>query len=497
MPVPMTRPWRHPKTGIYWLRKRVPDELRPIVGKREEKQSLRTKDVGEAKVRLVQALVALDARWANLRRGSAVLTEVEAHKLALPVYHRWIEQHAANPTEQSFWDTEIWSAGPWGTTLKRVAFIGYRIEQMRRLCFETADDILAKAGVVTNTTGRERLAFAVSASMQRASLTLQKLALGEHLEPASKVAGSVPFAAAPASYVKIDTIFADWALERNPAPKTRHEWERIFGELKTFLGHDNAAQIKSADLNGWKAKLLAAGRRPKTIRDVKLAAVRAILQWAVDNDRLPTNPAARVTIEVKRSPSERKRSYTDSEARLILRQAREESNPVLRWIPWVGAFTGARVAELCQLRKEDVIKIDDVWCLKITGDAGSVKTSNAERIVPIHSALIDERFVDFVERASAGALFKELPINRFGSRATSGTKLVGRWIRKLGITDTRISPNHSWRHRMKTLARVYEFRRDIEDALIGHAPDNVGDEYGEYRVLALQRELEKIPPIIA
>ena len=41
-------PGSHPKTGVYWLRKRVPDALQPFVGKREEKLSLRTQDRLEA-----------------------------------------------------------------------------------------------------------------------------------------------------------------------------------------------------------------------------------------------------------------------------------------------------------------------------------------------------------------------------------------------------------------------------------------------------------------
>ncbi len=49
MPLAMARPWKHPKTGIFWLRKRVPDDLRPLVGKREEKRSLHTRDPAEAK----------------------------------------------------------------------------------------------------------------------------------------------------------------------------------------------------------------------------------------------------------------------------------------------------------------------------------------------------------------------------------------------------------------------------------------------------------------
>jgi len=40
MSLAMSRPWKHPKSGVYWVRKRVPDDLLKLVGKREEKRSL-------------------------------------------------------------------------------------------------------------------------------------------------------------------------------------------------------------------------------------------------------------------------------------------------------------------------------------------------------------------------------------------------------------------------------------------------------------------------
>ncbi len=53
--------------SIYWLRLRVPDELRPLVGKTEIKKSLKTGDLREAKLRARYERVRLDAEWALLR----------------------------------------------------------------------------------------------------------------------------------------------------------------------------------------------------------------------------------------------------------------------------------------------------------------------------------------------------------------------------------------------------------------------------------------------
>ena len=58
-----------------------------------------------------------------------------------------------------------------------------------------------------------------------------------------------------------------------------------------------------------------------------------------------------------------------------------------------------------------------------------------------------------------------------------------------------IAPNHSWRHRLKTLARRHELAPDIVDAITGHSRKTVADSYGEFPIEALHRELTKIPTI--
>ena len=75
MPLAMARPWKHPKTGIYWLRKRVPDDLLRLVGKREEKRSLGTRDPVAAKRLHAAALADIELRWSNLRSPPMVLSE--------------------------------------------------------------------------------------------------------------------------------------------------------------------------------------------------------------------------------------------------------------------------------------------------------------------------------------------------------------------------------------------------------------------------------------
>src|SRR5690349_14189393 len=61
MVLAMARPWKHPKTGVYWYRKVVPAHLRAAIGKTEIKRSLRTKDPEKAKHRYPDVAANVDA----------------------------------------------------------------------------------------------------------------------------------------------------------------------------------------------------------------------------------------------------------------------------------------------------------------------------------------------------------------------------------------------------------------------------------------------------
>ena len=213
------------------------------------------------------------------------------------------------------------------------------------------------------------------------------------------------------------------------------------------------------------------------------------------NRKIAGNLAERVTIESKQKRSEAKRSFTDEEATIVLRAAASSSDPVRRWVPLLCAYSGARVSEVCQLRVQDIRLIDGVWCMAIDPEAGSIKTESSERAVPLHPAVIDSGFLGFVSAAGSGPLFKSLPLDRFGRRGGNGTKVLGRWVRSLGLADPRLSPNHSWRHRLRTLARRHGLAPDIADAITGHGRRRVADNYGEFEMAAVLRELKKIPAI--
>jgi hypothetical protein len=384
MPLAMSRPWKHPNSGVYWLRKGVPEDLRKLVGKREEKRSLQTRDPVQAKRRHAEALAEIEGRWANLRAGPKALTEREAHQLAVAVHDRWLQQHLENPSQQTAWNVDLADrlfAPP--RKLKSYDILdpdfeasvdpeSRQIARMEKWCFEIADERLAAHGLLVDETSRRVLAGAIAAALQRASLTLASLAKGG-TPTANIFSGVGPAAQSPAVLrppVAFKQLVDGWAAERRPVAKTKYEWSRVVRQLEAFLGHGDAQRLTGENLIDWKRSMVEADLRPKTIQDAKLAPLRAILKWGVQNKLIPLNQADGISLDVRSKQGEKKRSFTDEEAKLILRAALAEKDPVRKWVPWIGAYSGARISEICQLRSEDVIQINDIWCMKLDPAAG-------------------------------------------------------------------------------------------------------------------------------
>ena len=84
MPLAMSRPFKHPRSGVYYLRKGVPEDLRELVGKREEKRSLETRDPAEAKRRHAEACQS--ARGPDADRHAKLLIHLAVEGSLLDAY---------------------------------------------------------------------------------------------------------------------------------------------------------------------------------------------------------------------------------------------------------------------------------------------------------------------------------------------------------------------------------------------------------------------------
>jgi len=314
--------------------------------------------------------------------------------------------------------------------------------------------------------------------------------------------------------VPLMQTFDAYAAEQGIKPSTASEWRSMLAALVAFIGHDDAASLTEQEIDHWRdALLLEPGRggkrrSPGTVKGKYLCALRATLAWAVEKRLITKNVAMNVKVRVPKKIKSRDRDFTQNEAQIILKSSRlpypsrsEFDRLARRWIPWLCAYTGARVNEISQLRGSDVEQLDGIWTIRITPEAGTVKNGEA-RHVPIHSHLIEQGFIPVAQAAGNMPIFYDVGrITRPGI-ANRYYKKVGErlrdWIRlEVGITDLNVQPNHGWRHTFKTRAIDAGIPERIADAIQGHAPRSVGQSYGAVSLQAKRNAIEAMPRFLS
>jgi len=161
------------------------------------------------------------------------------------------------------------------------------------------------------------------------------------------------------------------------------------------------------------------------------------------------------------------------------------------------SLLGAR-RELTQLRAQDIEQRTCGPILRITPDAGTVKTGKA-RAVPIHPHLVEMGLMEYVEAVKArlgpqGPLFYRSQTRASRKHpAVRARERLAEWVRKLGVTDPGIQPNHAWRHAFRTRASRAGIEKRIRDEICGHAPGTVADRYEHPTVEDMAEALKRFP----
>jgi integrase len=506
----MATPYQHPKTGVFWFRKAVPKRLRDKIRATIIQRTLHTKDIKEAKIRFLAVAAEVEAHWASLGADKSRLSHKQVLGLAREFYDWQVAQHEENPGAAAKWQAEIEkqrkrSESVNGRPLRPAANLAVYLREVRLFLDERKihieeDDLfpVAQAAVKAGRYAKE---------------TLANYADGDYSE--HPAAARMPKWTPPAQARTVDgrapltiAYFDKFAKESDLAPGTIKRWKPLLKKLSARIGSEDLSRTTPDDVIAWKDALLEAGVSQVTIRDGHLASARSFYGWAVANRRIDKNPLDGITIKVPKKIKLRPLSLSDDEARLILSEslrapdnrASHEFSDAKRWIPWIMAYTGARVNEITQLRGQDVfsrmIGGAEVWVMRITPEAGNVKNREA-RDVPLHPHLVEQGFIDFVTRKGSGPLFFDPRRRRHGTELYPQNHKVGEklaeWAREIGVEDPEVHPNHGWRHRFKDVAMKVRMVSRICDAIQGHAPRTEGEKYGEAPLDAKWNEILLLP----
>jgi integrase len=301
--------------------------------------------------------------------------------------------------------------------------------------------------------------------------------------------------------VDLDDLLAGWWTEAKTLGRKKSTYRVYAGvvtRFKEFTKGKDASSITKQDVIDYKDFRLTTASG-KTVLDHDIAGLKAVFRWSTDNLKIQANPAEGVTFRPSKKQKLRESEYSDSEAVAILSLASSyiakpgelpQTASAKRWLPWLAAYTGARITELAQARKGDFWQADSGWwVMRITPEAGETKNNEA-RIVPLHQHLIEIGFIAYVMSCS-GPLF--VRSEKFG--VPIGVVGVVNRLREFlaPAVPSGIFPNHAWRHRVKTQFRDLGVDKVVGDVIQAHALTGASANYGSVSLQAKCAAIAKLP----
>jgi integrase len=515
---------RHPRLvkrgDVFYYRASIPADIRATYPKREEVRSLRTRDPVEAR-RLarfedarVEALFAAHRDEQSRLRAPEIssLTADQIRSLADTHYALCLEQDEANRMSgfdgEDSYDAFVNDLEEEHRIAKELYAQGIVPGFVRNLYPQLTKRLgvswnLAHDSPSWSVLGREMVKAsvrAIEARKERNQGNIIETPEARAFQPTTKGDDGVT----------ISDLFNLWKREHLSEGKSRrtvHDFQKKVDAFISFLGHEDAKRVTRKNIVDFCDKLrFDSGLSARTVSTKYLAAIRLIYRAGWRSAIIEYDPTKMVTIKVPKPVLERPKGFTDSEASAILSAAlsapetlgrmAEHNKLAIRWAPWICAYTGARITEITQLRREDFQIEEGIHCIRITPEAGSVKTGKY-RYSPIHPHLVEMGLIDCVSSKPMGPLFYlpgERDLESGHTRAASVSGKISKWVREVAkVTDTRIQPNHGWRHRFKTTARRVGIPREYVDAIQGHDDGSASVNYGDYPMSGLYREILKIP----
>lgn len=521
----MPSPMKRKGSDNWYFRRTIPADVKRILaklprGKRPPNWykthiavSLGTADRAIAKAKCPEVAAEVERHIQALRDGPKALTVKQIAALSGEVYRAFAEGLEDNPVlTPDQWRSIAAGArdARKGNPLLIAADDAERREKTLKLRFgRIADAILNKHALNTDSDSRYALIERLSIDLPAAAEKLARNAdsdfspddYSRRFPLFETERASVP---APSGHSLRD-LAEDWrlaAIARGVTERDAKRMSRVVLRFADWLGHDDANRVERADIVRWTTERTKEGISAATINKTDTAALRTIFEHGVDSGGMSANPLARnVRIKGRRKQKTRDEFFSDEEASAILTAAlavhaskREHSKTTAakRWVPWLCAYSGARVVEMIQIRKEDVRQVHGTWVIRLTPEAGGIKT-NEFRDVPIHEHLVALGFLEFVKSAPTGHLFCEVGKNGNVAGPAEGVYSRIRNAARAVVKDTNVQPNHAWRYTFKTRGLEAGLESIVLDAICGHAARTKGEDYTKVTLKKRAEAMKRFP----
>lgn len=174
------------------------------------------------------------------------------------------------------------------------------------------------------------------------------------------------------------------------------------------------------------------------------------------NHDFPTNRSKKAN-----ASTERKAFAVDDVVKLYEAAKKQKNRETLADLILLGAYTGARIEELCRLKTSDIIQEEGIQCFSIK----DAKTAAGDRSIPVHPKLLHvvERLV---KQSEDGYLIKSTSGNKYGNRSDALSKQFGRLKTDLGYNSQFVF--HSFRKTVITQLQRSDVPGILIAAIVGH-----------------------------
>lgn len=486
------------------------------------KVSLRTKQASEAKRRFVAALAAVEAHWDALRQGPVELTHKQCVALAGEVYHAFIRNTDDNPASPEIWE-RVGATDNAARQGKTTGVQSLLVDQpqhsadqlMDRRFGGLTDALLLRRGLIVDRTSRQRVIGQVAQAMEKATGIILRKAQGDYsesgdtnvfpeFEPTKRPSG--PSAAVqpnPAASMTMKDVIDEQVMRRSlgsgakPLPqKSVNKFVQVAREFAAHRNSDDATNITAREIDSWMVSLMREGKLTNTTIAQRIFNLGTVIEWTrkLSHGELYVygNPVKKVTPPVGQSVRSEDRTMKLDEARTILLASRKQAKPELRWVPWLLAYSGARVNEIAQLTANDFFRFEGRWFYRITSEGGKrVKVEASIRRVPIHPDVIAEGFLSYLTEKQRETNARLFPVRTIQN--------LHKWIRNdLKLDRKELAPNHGWRHLFEDLALLANMNESAKRYITGRTTGHSSEGYGksDAALLGLAEEMDKVGNVL-
>lgn len=264
--------------------------------------------------------------------------------------------------------------------------------------------------------------------------------------------------------------FREFRESRGGAPKHVDQQVRRMQDLSKFL-KDNSLPLEFDSIDAWIKSL---NRAPATLGQ-HLISGTAFWKWATRYDA-----GWRVEFKDKADPfkghelpkgggretaGEKREAYTVAELEKLHKAAQDAGNMPLADLILLGAFTGCRIEQLCQLKVEHIIKEDGITSFNFLKG----KNESARRIVPVHPSI--KSVVERLINDSSDEFLIPATENLYQIRSHTLSREFGKLKEKQGF-----GPLHVF-HSMRNTVITTLLRADVPDYIIqeivGHVSKSI------------------------